>query len=73
MGRTALSFVPGLSETLFDRRDRHQLPLSAYQPQLTYDASIGTDLLLFGPIRRFSVGVRLDNEHNVRWKAELHF
>ena len=49
-------------------------PLSAYQPQLTYDASIGTDLLLFGLYpRRFSVGVRLDNEHNVRWKAELHF
>ena len=49
-------------------------PLAEYNPQLTYEASIGTDLLLFGLYpRSFSVGVRLDNEHKAHWRVELSY
>ncbi|HHT49847.1 MAG TPA: patatin-like phospholipase family protein [Firmicutes bacterium] len=49
-------------------------PLSAYQPQFAYEASIGTDLLLFGLYpRSFSLGARLDNEHKIHWQVGLNY
>lgn len=49
-------------------------PLSAYHPQLTYEARLGTDLLLFGLYpRNFSVGARLDHEHKIHWQVELSY
>ena len=48
--------------------------LSAYHPQLTCEAGLGTELLLFGLYpRSFSVGARLDHEHKVHLKVELSY
>ncbi len=49
-------------------------PLSSYHPQLTYEAGIGTDLLLFGLYPRFfAVGARLDHERKLHWKVDLNY
>jgi NTE family protein len=49
-------------------------PLSEYNPQLTYEAGVGTDILLFGLYPGvFSVGARLDGDNKAHWKVELQY
>jgi NTE family protein len=73
-GERHFPFFPFLARPYLTAGAAITSPLSAYNPQLAYEASIGTDLLLFGLYpRSFSVGARLDNEHKVHWQVELLF
>jgi NTE family protein len=71
-GERHFSLFPFLARPYLTAGAAITSPLSQYKPQLTYEAGIGTDLLLFGLYpRSFAVGARLDNEGNVHWKVEV--
>ncbi|HHW12775.1 MAG TPA: patatin-like phospholipase family protein [Firmicutes bacterium] len=73
-GERRFPFFPVLARPYFTAGVTVVSPLTAYRPQFTYEAGIGTDLLLFGLYpSSFSVGVQLDNEHKIRWQVELGY
>ena len=73
-GERLFPLFPVLARPYFIAGATIASPLSEYNPQLTYEAGIGTNLLLFGLYpRNFSVGTRLDSDHKAHWKVELTF
>jgi NTE family protein len=73
-GERRFPLFPVLARPYLIARASIASPLSAYDPQFTYEASIGTDLLLFGLYpRSFSVGTWLDHEQKAHWKVELTY